>query len=594
MKSKKTRSLSRKLNLFMIAVILLISGGLVWTSYIVYGRWIRDFYMSQVRRAAVYAKEELLPEYVEYFWNQINTEEYRELRSRAIEANDEGMIRDWMRSKPSVFFSDLGEQIMSRSGLADGLEETLEQTEIFSLYDDYEVMKDMLAETAQLFDISVAYIQYDIDNKSYNLIDPVEDLFYIGSIEDPIEEFEEYRDNEPIPATIYQSSFGWLCTTTLTLGGGEDGDVVGTVGVDIDMGKVVHTRLMFLVNSAIYVVALTLLAIIISMFLMRRIVVKRLRQLSEAAANFADDDDGLTIEDVISLPINSNDEIEDLDHQIRAMEERIVGYTDHMTQITAERERVNTELNMAERIQRDMLPDKFPAFPGHTEFDMYASMTPAREVGGDFYDFFMIDDTHLAFLIADVSDKGVPAALFMMASMILIKYRSIRGGTPGEILTEVNSLICRSNNSKMFVTAWMAILDLESGRMTCTNAGHEYPFIRDAGGKFRMLKDKHGLVIGGLEKTKYQDYELTLEPGDAVFVYTDGVPEANNTDAELFGMDRLEKSLNKAPKASPQEIPEQVRADVDDYARGAKQFDDLTMLCLEFKGPAAQGAADAA
>ncbi len=594
MKSKRQRSLSLKLNLFNIAVILLIAGGLVWTSYIVYGRWIRDFYLQQVRRAAVYAKEEILEEYVEYLWNHINTDEYRELRNRAIEANDEGMIRDWMRSIPSVLYSTLGKDIIEVSQISDELNEAWESGERYSLYDDYTMLKEILEETAELFDISVAYIQFEVNNVTYNLIDPAENLFYVGSIESPIEEFEIYGDNEPIPATIYQSSFGWLCTTALTLGGDDYGAVIGTVGVDIDMGMVAHSRVMFLVNSAIYVVAFTLLAIIISMFLMRRIVIKPLRQLSEAAANFADDDDGLTMEDVIQLPINSNDEIGDLYHQIRAMEERIVGYTDHMTQITAERERVNTELNMAEKIQRDMLPDKFPAFSDRPEFDLYASMTPAREVGGDFYDFFMIDDTHLAFLIADVSDKGVPAALFMMASMILIKFCSSRGGTPAEILTEVNSLICRSSKSKMFVTAWMGILDLETGRMICTNAGHEYPFLRSADGKFHLFRDKHGLVIGGLEKTKYRDYELTLEPGDAVFVYTDGVPEANNINTEMFGLDRLEHSLNKAPKASSKEILEQVRADVDDFAHGAKQFDDLTMLCLEYKGPAARDPEDAA
>ena len=172
----------------------------------------------------------------------------------------------------------------------------------------------------------------------------------------------------------------------------------------------------------------------------------------------------------------------------------------------------------------------------------------------------------------------------MMASMIVIRYRTIKGGTPAEILTEVNGLICRSSKSKMFVTVWMGILDLTDGRLVCTNAGHEYPFIRSAGGVFRVLRDKHGLVLGGLESTVYQDYELKLEPGDAVFTYTDGVPEANNSAAELYGLDRLEQVLNRDPGSGPREILERVRADVDRFAEGTKQFDDLTMLCIEYKG----------
>ena len=212
-------------------------------------------------------------------------------------------------------------------------------------------------------------------------------------------------------------------------------------------------------------------------------------------------------------------------------------------------------------------------------------MTPAREVGGDFYDFFMTDDEHLAVLIADVSDKGIPAALFMMSSKILINYRTRQGGTPAEILADVNAQICRDNSSKMFVTVWMGILDLTTGVMTCANAGHEFPFIRSTNGTFHMIRDKHGLVIGALEKTKYTDYELKLEPGDAVFVYTDGVPEANNANEELYGIKRLEASLNRLSDSSPQFILEQVKADVDAFVDDAKQFDDLTMLCVEFRQP---------
>ncbi len=243
-----------------------------------------------------------------------------------------------------------------------------------------------------------------------------------------------------------------------------------------------------------------------------------------------------------------------------------------------------TELRMASNIQDSVLPAVFPPFPEREEIDLYASMDPAREIGGDFYDFFLIDEQHLAVLIADVSDKGAPAALFMMSAKNLINYRAHQGGTPGEIITDVSVHIARDNKYGMFITIWMGILDLTTGVMVCTNAGHEYPAICGADGVFRIFRDKHGLVAGVMGGLKYRDYELVLSPGDKIFVYTDGVPEANNPAGEIYGMDRLEAALNRTADKSPEEILRFIRADVDVFVDGAKQFDDLTMLCLEYRG----------
>ena len=241
-----------------------------------------------------------------------------------------------------------------------------------------------------------------------------------------------------------------------------------------------------------------------------------------------------------------------------------------------------TELGMAVRIQESMLPSTFPAFPDRTEFDLCASMDPAREVGGDFYDFFLIDDDHLALLIADVSDKGVPAALMMMSAKILIHYRSCQGGTPAQILTDVK------NEAGMFVTVWMGILDTRDGTLTCVNAGHENPAVKRSGGAFRLFQDKHGLPLGVMEGMRYQDYTLQLNPGDSIFVYTDGVPEANNPSEELYGLQRLERTLAQLDDPSPQDVLEAVRADVDKFVGDADQFDDLTMLCMKYQGQTQQ------
>ena len=249
-----------------------------------------------------------------------------------------------------------------------------------------------------------------------------------------------------------------------------------------------------------------------------------------------------------------------------------------------------TELDMAVRIQESMLPSTFPAFPDRPEFDLYASMDPAREVGGDFYDFFLIDDDHLALLIADVSDKGVPAALMMMSAKILIHYRSCQGGTPAQILADVNNELCVKNDSGMFVTVWMGILDTRDGTLTCVNAGHENPAVKRSDGAFRLFQDKHGLPLGVMPGMRYQDYTLQFAPGDSIFVYTDGVPEANNPAEELYGLQRLERPLNRLKDPSPEAVLNAVRKDVDEFVGDADQFDDLTMLCMKYLGKRGEAA----
>jgi len=243
---------------------------------------------------------------------------------------------------------------------------------------------------------------------------------------------------------------------------------------------------------------------------------------------------------------------------------------------------------MATDIQAGLLPSIFPAFPERPEFDIFASMDPAKEVGGDFYDFFLIDDDHLGLVIADVSGKGVPAALFMMSSKIMINDHALMGGTPSEILTRVNKQINASNKAHMFVTVWLGILELSTGKLTTSSAGHEYPMI-NINGHYELFKDKHGAAIGALKKVKYTDHEIMLKKGDSIFVYTDGVAEATDSSNELFGTDRTLEALNALPPGiSQKEVLSGVRTAVDAFVKEAPQFDDLTMLGLKYYGPEKQ------
>ena len=249
-----------------------------------------------------------------------------------------------------------------------------------------------------------------------------------------------------------------------------------------------------------------------------------------------------------------------------------------------ESSRIETELTMASSIQADMLPSIYPAFPERPEFDIFASMDPAKEVGGDFYDFFLVDEDHLALVMADVSGKGVPAALFMMASKIIIANNTLLGKSPAKVLTDANNAICANNREGLFVTVWLGILDMTTGKVVAANAGHERPAVMHAGGDFELIDDPHGLAIGAIEGMKYKEYEFTLNAGDKLFVYTDGVPEATNAEEKLFGKERMLEALNAVKNETPQGVLKGVRRSVDGFVQQAEQFDDLTMLCVVYRG----------
>lgn len=254
--------------------------------------------------------------------------------------------------------------------------------------------------------------------------------------------------------------------------------------------------------------------------------------------------------------------------------------------VAAEKERISAELNVATKIQADMLPRKFPPFPERMEFDIYATMTPAKEVGGDFYDFFFIDDDHLALVIADVSDKGVPAALFMVIAKTLIKNMAsiVHNYSPAKILTEVNNQLCEGNDAYLFVTVWLGIIEISTGKLTTSNAGHEHPVIKRNNGEFQLDIYKHSPALATMEGIRFKEQETVLNPGDCIFVYTDGVTEATNSKQELFGKERLVEALNKNNRAEAKELLENVKKDIDAFVDGSPQFDDITMLGFIYKG----------
>lgn len=284
------------------------------------------------------------------------------------------------------------------------------------------------------------------------------------------------------------------------------------------------------------------------------------------------------------VEIYGNDEISDLAVSFNNMAVSLKDYIKNLTLVTAEKERIGAELNVATQIQADMLPRIFPPFPEKKEFDLYATMAPAKEVGGDFYDFYLLDDDHLCMVMADVSGKGVPAALFMVIAKTLIKNRAQLGGSPSEILAYANEQLCEGNDAELFVTVWIAILEISTGKGVAANAGHENPVIKRAGGDYEFVKYRHSPPVAILEEAEFEEHEFELHPGDRLFIYTDGVPEATSASDELFGEDRMLTALNENKEEPVERVLENMKKSIDEFVGEAPQFDDITMLTLNYYG----------
>ncbi|MBO6137496.1 MAG: PP2C family protein-serine/threonine phosphatase [Lachnospiraceae bacterium] len=341
--------------------------------------------------------------------------------------------------------------------------------------------------------------------------------------------------------------------------------------------QTVYDSMTFTATIRNEVIVMMFLVLILILLVLYFIVPRPLEKLKRLVTEYSDTKDTAALTRKLS-DIQSKNEIGALADEFSSMAQEMERYTQEMEVLAAEKERVATELSVATNIQIQMLPH---VFPQRDRFDLYASSKAAKEVGGDFYDSYMIDDDHLAMTIADVSGKGVPASLFMAVSKTMLKNRTLVGGSPASVLKDVNNWLCEGNDSCMFVTVWHGILTISTGELVCANAGHENPGFRMGDEPFRLIRKDHGLALGLIENEEFVEEHYRLSSGDAVFVYTDGVPESHALDESMFGEDRLEQVLSTVAKdAAPREIMEKVGAAVEEFAGDAPQYDDITMLCL--------------
>lgn len=392
--------------------------------------------------------------------------------------------------------------------------------------------------------------------------------------------------NQNITYFFNRTEFGYDYTGLITIKD-SSGKSVAVLAVDISINEIRDTlvKYVFIVLvGMIFLIAVFLTALY--SWLKKRIIVP-ISKVKTAAQAFVISSHGQTDPEKIQFEdpqIVSEDEMQALSEAFVTMAADLKEYMRDLLAETKEKERISTELSLATEIQANMLPCIFPAFPERTEFDIYAMMHPAKEVGGDFYDFFLIDEDHLALVIADVSGKGVPAALFMVIAKTLIKNQALTGESPAQILRSVNEQLCEGNEAELFVTVWLGIIQISTGKGIAANAGHEHPVIRRKDGKFELVIYRHSPAVAVMEGMNFREHEFELYPGDTLFVYTDGVPEATDSQNKLFGNERMLNALNKNPDAKPEELLKNVKEEVDLFTKEVPQFDDVTMLGIKYYG----------
>ena len=562
-KSKRV-SLAVKINIMIMALVLSVSVLLILISENTYQKAVFQPYFRKLENTEI-PVEELTPT-IQEFRPYLGTEELNRIVSESDVAKRNLALGDWFLAHPG-----------------------LQEPPLDTMMDDWMDLELKLFDIQRIDDLQEISCYEEKNGIRY----------FVCSIRDNDDFVKESTfsyfgmqlpeggpaENDYLSPKYMQENGKTLLIRFILLDTADDGQT--WIRMYFDLTEEIREHGYFLLRCVLLTLVVTFLASVITGLVMRRYVLQPVRSLAQATRDFVPEEDGTYSPEKISrVEIRNHDEIGDLSHDIRTMQESIVTNTKNLARMTAERERVATELALAAQIQADALPNVFPAFPEHKEFDIFASMTPAKAVGGDFYDFFLIDETHLGIVMADVSGKDVPAALFMMSAKSLLRTYAMTGLRPAQVLHEVNNRLCENNRQKMFVTIWFGVLDFSTGHVTSVNAGHEYPALNPSGKHFDLFREKSGFLVGAMKGMRYRELEFDLTPGARIFLYTDGIPEASDAGRNMFGEKRMIDALNEAPDVPPEELLANVRKAVDDFVKEAPQFDDLTMLCLDYKGPA--------
>ena len=466
--------------------------------------------------------------------------------------------------------------------LTDGADEEWEETT--SRLND-------ITEAAEIVYVAVMKVSQDYSHRIYifdtvnrkELNSKVYELGYRQSLEKKTADYiEKFRDilerGESVSMFSYKKGGGHV-TSSVPLYNSA-GKPCAIVSVYKPMHEIKAYKKRFLQSIIIWALVVTAAFVALYALFLYLGIIRPILFVTYETSHFAELHGELT---GLLQKVRGHNEIATLAKSVEKMSSDIHRYIDDLTKATAEKERLGAELNVAKKIQAEMLPRVFPPYDNHKEVELFASMEPAKEVGGDFYDFYMIDDDHFAIVVGDVSGKGVPAALFMVITKTLLKDTAAHELDPAKIFEHVNQILCEGNESGLFVTCWLGILTLSTGELKFANAGHNAPIIAQ-GGEIKYLTTKPNLMLAGMDGIPYTTHTTKLVPGDRLFIYTDGVTEATNSANELYGENRLITVMKYAINKTSHEVLDIVRTDIDEFVDEAPQFDDITMLEMTYLG----------
>ena len=551
-KNKMTQTrLGKKLTRIMIISMVIVSAMFLVGGGIIFFGETGKFYKSKVFDVSNTIAESVDTRFIKKLIDMVETDEYREVYEQASYENQAPII-SYLKKK--------------------------------GIYEEYTNLVNQLGSFSESMNVEYLYIQNIHGDTATYIIEPTGGYYSLGNISEVPLEYNGVVTNEHIePKVSYDKEFGWLSS------GGEPlydeaGNAIAVICVDINMSEIVKRLVNYLVIMLIVLFMSVIFVYYIYANLLNFYVVNPIKRLTDYLVRFGNSENGYDKDSIDEVEITSGDEIEEMYHKFRYMQEQIIDYMDNLENMTAERERIGAEMEIATSIQKGILEDMSSDLVSRPEYDLYASMTPAREVGGDFYDFFMLDSDHIAILVADVSDKGVGAAFFMAIAKTLIKSYAKSTSSPAEVLSKVDKQISEKNGVGMFVTVWLAIIDLNTGHVTYCNAGHDYPLIKQDSKGYELVKSPHGPPVSFIPGMDFPENEFTMKKGDSIFLYTDGLNEAKRGDGERFGIDRMIEVLNEHQDDDNANIIWYMREAVDKFVGDEPQFDDMTMFGFTFKG----------
>ncbi len=587
MNDKKTKSLYKAFCVMFISFIVLTLIISVLSIYLVQRKLYHDQYKSLLQSVNASFIAEIQDDIEDFSYLQEYFKENKDLLEipfnypKNVSAERDAFLKAFSEKYPGkIFPSDISFRDLD------------DETKLLYAKYKYIYWINVFDRKKEAFGLDYAYYIYPMDKEDYMcyMFDGPREETIVNGKSLLLLGYEAYEDRdkhknmwityetaaESEEMDVYDNDFGHVYTFSSPVI--YNGEVLGLVLTDISFNNV--SAMIRATVTGLTIILIIVLGIFSALMLqqVRKLIILRIISMQKLVNEYSATKD-VAIANKLSEISTQNDELGVLGTRFSEMITSLEEYMDNLQKVTAERERIGAELNVATEIQASMLPRLFPAFPNRSEFNLFASMDPAKEVGGDFYDFFMTDDSHIVLVMADVSGKGVPAALFMAISKALIKDNAQLSDDPAEILKKVNSQLCESNDAELFVTVWLGIVDLKTGNVKFCDAGHEYPVLIHDDGTHELIKPvKKRMPVGTLEGIKYTTSEFTIIPGDVLFLYTDGVPEATNANNELYGMDRLNSFFEKSEKRMPVDILKAISSDVDNFVGEAQQFDDLTML----------------